>query len=77
MLGPKHDFFKTLSPIISSGKYDTRFNYMIGITKWFSILILISGLINYIQEGFGIGIIPPLVDNDLVQFFLCHSCPIN
>ena len=63
ILGPKHDFLKTLSPIISFGKYDTRFNYMFGITKWFSILILISGLINYVQEGFGIEIVPPLVDN--------------
>ena len=76
MLGPKHDFLKTLSPIISFGKYDTRFNYMIGITKWFSILILISGLINYIQEGFGVGIVPPLADNDLIQFFYVTLAPI-
>ncbi len=76
MLGPKHDFFKALSPIISFGKYDTRFNYMIGITKWFSILILISGLINYIQEGFGITIVPPLADNDLFQFFYVTLAPL-
>ena len=76
MLGPKHDFLKTLSPIISFGKYDTRFNYMIGITKWFSILILISGLINYVQEWFGIGIVPPLVDNDLIQFFYVTLAPL-
>ena len=76
MRGPKHDFFKTLSPIISSGKYDSRFNYMIGITKWFSILILISGLINYVQEGFGIEIVPPLEDNDLIQFFYVSLAPL-
>lgn len=76
MLGPKHDFFKTMSPIISSGKYDARFNYMIGITKWFSILIFISALINYVQEGFGIEIVPPLEDNDLIQFFYVSIAPL-
>jgi len=76
MLGPKHDFLKTLSPIISSGRYDSQFNYMIGITKWFSILILISGLINYVQEGFGIEIVPPLEDNDLIQFFYVSLAPL-
>ena len=76
ILGPKHDFLKTLSPIISLGKYDTRVNYMIGITKWFSILILISTLINFVQEGFGLDIVPPLAENDLIQFFYVTLAPI-
>ena len=76
ILGPKHDFLKTLSPIISFGRYDTRANYMIGITKWFSILILISAMINFVQEGIGIEIIPPLADNDLIQFFYVSLAPL-
>ncbi|MBT8242268.1 MAG: CPBP family intramembrane metalloprotease [Nitrosopumilus sp.] len=76
ILGPKHDFLKTISPIISVGKYDTRFNYMIGVTKWFSILILVSGLINFVQEGFGIVITPPLADNELIQFFYVTLAPL-
>jgi membrane protease YdiL (CAAX protease family) len=76
ILGPKSDFLKTLSPIISFGKYDTRSNYMIGITKWFSILLLASALINYVQEGIGIEIVPPLDDNDLVQFFYVSLAPL-
>ena len=76
ILGPKHGFLKTLSPIISFGKYNTRLNYMVGVTTWFSILILISALINFVQEGFGIEIIPPLVDNDLVQFFYVSLAPL-
>jgi membrane protease YdiL (CAAX protease family) len=76
ILGPKYDFLKTLSPIISFGKYDTRFNYMIGITKWFSILLLVSGLINYVQEGFGIEIVPPVAENDLIQFFYVSLAPL-
>lgn len=76
IFGPKHGFLKTLSQIISFGKYDTRLNYMIGVTKWFSILILISALITYVQEGFGIDIVPPAVDNDLIQFFYASLAPI-
>ena len=76
ILGPKHDFMKTLSPIISFGRYNTRLNYMIGVTKWFSILILISALINFVQVGFDIEIVPPLDDNDLVQFFYVTLAPL-
>ena len=76
ILGPKKDFLKTLSPIISFGKYDVKLNYMIGITKWFSILILISVLINFVQEGMGVDIIPPLAENDLIQFFYVSLAPL-
>ena len=77
VLGPKRGFLKSLSPIISFGKYDTTSNYMIGTTKWFSILILISVLINFVQEGFDIEIIPPISDNDLIQFFYVSLAPIT
>jgi len=49
ILGPKQNFMKSLSSIISFGKYDSPSNYMFGVTKWLSILILISILINFIQ----------------------------
>ena len=76
VLGPKHGFLKSLSPIISFGKYDTTSNYMIGVTKWFSILILISVLINLVQEGFDIEIVPPVSENDLIQFFYVSLAPL-
>ncbi|MDH3311976.1 MAG: CPBP family glutamic-type intramembrane protease [Nitrosopumilus sp.] len=76
IFGPKHGFLKSLSPIISFGKFNTTSNYMIEITKWFSILILISALINFIQEAFGIVTIPPLDDNDLIQFFYVSLAPL-
>lgn len=76
LLGPRHNFFKTLSPIISFGKYDTRVNYMIGVAKWFSILILISTLINYVQEGIGLEIVPPMAENNLIQFFYVSLAPL-
>ena len=76
MFGPKHGFLKSLSPIISSGKYDAKSNYLFGVIKWLSILILISALINFIQEGFGIVTVPPLTDNDLIQFFYVSLAPL-
>jgi len=76
IIGPKHGFFKSLSSVISFGKFEYQSNYMVGITKWFSILILISLLINFIQEGFGIVTVPPLGDNDLIQFFYITLAPL-
>ena len=75
-LGPKHGFLTSLSPIISFGNYSGTLNYMIGVTKWFSILILVSALINFIQEGFGIVITPPTTSNDLIQFFYVSLAPL-
>jgi len=76
ILGPKQGFLKSLSPIISFGKFDTSSNYMVGVTKWLSILILISAIINFIQEGFGIETIPPMGDNNLIQFFYVSLAPL-
>jgi len=75
-LGPKREFLKSLSPIISFGKFNTTSNYMIGITKWFSILVVISALINFIQEAFGIVTVPPLDSNHLIQFFYVSLAPL-
>jgi hypothetical protein len=76
MLGPKEGFLKNLSAFLSYGKLKTKTNYMVGITKWFSILILVSAIINFIQEGFGITTVPPAVENDLIQFFNISLAPI-
>ncbi len=76
ILGPKHGFFKSMSSIISLGKFDSEKNYMFGITKWFSILVLISTMINFIQEKFGIETVPPLGGNDLIQFFYVSLAPL-
>ncbi|MGY5142373.1 MAG: CPBP family intramembrane glutamic endopeptidase [Nitrosopumilus sp.] len=76
VLGPKQDFLKSFTSIISSGKYDTRSNYMLGITTWLSILILISAAINAVQQNFGIEIIPPMDMNPLTQFFYVSLAPL-
>jgi hypothetical protein len=77
MSGPKQDFIKTMSSLLSDGKLTRHTNYMVAVTKWFSILILVSAIINFIQEGFGISTIPPPVENDLIQFFYVSLAPIT
>ena len=76
LLGPKSNFLQSLSPIISFGNFNSKFNYMIGVTKWFSILILASAIIAFIQEGIGISITPPPSANDLTQFFYVSLAPL-
>ena len=46
------------------------------MTKWLSILILISAIINFIQESFGIVTVPPLGGNSLIQFFYISLAPL-
>ena len=76
ILGPKQNFLKSISSLISRGEYDVKQNYMFAITKWLSILVLISALINFIQESFGIITVPPLGDNHLIQFFYVSLAPL-
>ena len=76
LLGPKSNFLKSLSPIISFGNFNSKLNYMISITKWFSILVLVSAVIAFVQEGFGISITPPSSTNDLTQFFYVSLAPL-
>jgi len=76
ILGPKQSFLKSISSLISMGHYDVKLNYMFAITKWLSVLVLISALINFIQESFGIITVPPLGDNNLIQFFYVSLAPL-
>lgn len=76
ILGPKEGFFKSISPLISFGKFTPKSNYMIGVTKWLSILILVSAMINFLQEQVGVVISPPLGENDLIQFFYVTLAPL-
>ena len=76
MFGPDKGFLKALSTNLSHEKLETKSNYMITITKWFSILILMSIIIDFIQQGFGIVTVPPSVDNNLAQFLYVSLSPI-
>ena len=76
-LGPKKNFMKTISDILSNGKNSFSDNYMINVIKWFSILVLISAVITIIQESFGIVTEPPDTANDLILFLQISLAPIT
>ncbi|WP_299293806.1 CPBP family intramembrane glutamic endopeptidase [Nitrosopumilus sp.] len=75
ILGPKHNFLESLSPIISRGQIDSS-NYMLGITKWFSILVFASAIVTYLQDWIGIPTTPPMAENELIQFFYVSLAPL-
>ncbi len=75
-LGPRSNFLQNLIPIMTEGKITRINNSMVAITKWFSILVLVSIIINFIQEGVGITITPPAVENNLVQFYAVTLSPM-
>lgn len=76
MFGPDNGFLKVLSLNLSHGKFETKSNYMLAITKWFSIIIFLSIVIDFIQRGFGIITVPPPIDNNLTQFLYVSLSPI-
>jgi len=76
IMGPKKNFLETLVPIMTQGKHLLQKNYLVTAIKWFSILILISGIINLIQESFDITIEPPSFKNELTQFFYISVAPL-
>lgn len=75
-IGPKKNFLKVLSPIMS-GSYESQTgNYLVQTIKWFSIIVILSGAIDLIQQNIGINITPPSFDNDLLGFLGITIAPI-
>ncbi len=77
ILGPYNGFIKNLTQILSFGKLNTNSNYMFEIITWFSILVVVSGIINFIQEGFDVVIVAPEIENNLIQFYTVTLAPIT
>ena len=77
IFGPKKNFVNVLQSIISAGKYhQLRDNYIITAIKWFSILVVVSGVIISVQEFFGISVEKIEAPNQLVQFFQLLLAPL-
>lgn len=74
-LGPGGDFLKSLTPAITAGRLSSQ-NDMFGVTKWFSVLVLVSALLIAVQGHFEIQLDPPYAKNDLVQFLTVTVAPI-
>ena len=77
IFGPKKSFANVLQSIISFGKYhQLQDNYIITVIKWFSILVVVSGVIISVQEFFGISVEKTSAPNQLIQFFQILLAPL-
>ncbi len=76
-LGPKNNFLKSVNRLLTKEQTSTDSNYLVNIIKWFSIIVLISGIINFIQESFGVSTLPPTYTNDLTLFLAITIAPIT
>jgi len=76
LLGPEKDFLKNIESIRNLGKKSNKTNYLFSVIGWFSILIVISGIINLVQEEFGVTIEMPVSENELIRFFDITKAPL-
>jgi len=76
-LGPKYNFLKSINLLLNKQNIDSDANYLVNIIKWFSIIVVISGVINFIQETFGVTTLPPEYTNDLTLFLAITISPIT
>jgi hypothetical protein len=77
IIGPRKNFLSAINGFIVKEKNTIDENYLITIIKWFSVLVVISGIINFIQESFGVMTQPPESTNDLILFLSITIAPIT
>lgn len=75
--GPEDSLLKTLSNLMSKYWRNLKGNALANMMAWFSILILSSVIIEWIQQSFGIKIEPPASDNNLIRFFQLSTSPLT
>jgi hypothetical protein len=76
VFGPKKNFVQVLSPIMAGSYENQEGNYLVHTIKWFSIIIILSGVIDITQQFVGIKTIPPVFENDLLQLMFLTLAPI-
>ncbi len=77
MFGPKTNFLRSIIPIMKEGKREPTSNYLVEVIKWFCILIVVSSIIIFVQDSFGIKTEAPESPNVLIQFFNVTLAPIT
>ena len=77
VIGPKKNFLKSISGLLIKEKNLTDENYLITIIKWFSVLVVLSGILKFVQESFGIITEPPESANDLILFLAVTIAPVT
>lgn len=76
-LGPQGTFMKTLSRIMSEGQKTCHENSLVNMISWFTILILFSVLIDFVQQSVGVKIELPQTQNALIRFFQLAVAPLT
>lgn len=75
IIGPKKNFFSELVPIMNGASH-TSSSYMVSMIRWFAILVLVSAVINTLQESVGISTNYPPPENDFFRFFDVMMAPL-
>ena len=76
-VGPRGSLTNTLSSVMAEGWRGLKDNGLANMITWFTILILFSVAIDFIQEGFGVKIESPQSQNNLIQFFQVTVAPLT
>jgi hypothetical protein len=76
-IGPKDGLMRTLSHVMSEGWQNVRDNSLLNAITWFTILILVSIAIDFVQQGFGVKIESPTSQNELLHFFQLTVSPLT
>ena len=77
LAGPQRGLMKALSLVMIEGWQNIKNNALLSMITWFSILIVFSLIIDFIQHSFGINIEPPASQNRLIQFFQISTSPLS
>ncbi|HET6458289.1 MAG TPA: CPBP family intramembrane glutamic endopeptidase [Nitrosopumilaceae archaeon] len=77
LAGPQRGLMKALSLVMTEGWQNIKNNALLSMITWFSILIVFSLIIDFIQNSFGINIEPPASQNRLLQFFQVSTSPLS
>jgi CAAX prenyl protease-like protein len=76
-MGSQKNLMRALSLLMIEGWQNIKNNALLSMITWFVILIVISVIIDSIQNMFGINIEPPKSQNNLIQFFQISVAPLN
>ncbi|MDE1763225.1 MAG: CPBP family intramembrane metalloprotease [Thaumarchaeota archaeon] len=76
-LGPRGSLTRTLTGVMSEGWRELKENGLVNAITWLSILILLSVMIDFVQQSFGVKIEPPQFQNGLIQFFQITASPLT
>lgn len=77
LCGPNKNFIRAVSDIMTEGWKNTKNSYLLSMLTWFSVLIVFSIIIDFLQQNAGVSTEPPEFSNGLIQFFQITISPLT